>query len=249
MLCDGIISKAKKLSHSGDAFPKEVHIISSSPDPLYHVISYFQTVFMPHDVVPMTELAIRNGLKHVCLGRTPTSNTGQRDMVHPAPSSSPSGSFEPRTFKVGLYSTVVLHVCDISLMAVDAIVCSDNSQLEHSEGVAQLIAEAAGQEMVTFCGEIIDNQLTVSVSEVVQTPPGDLPCKLVLHTVGPDWPANNSPKEMASCLMQLKQTFDNIFEEARLMDVKSIAIPSISTGKISYVILYWIIHFHKVVVI
>ena len=68
-------------------------------------------------------------------------------------------------------------------------------------------------------------------SGVCVTSAGNLPCKYVIHAVGPSW--NDSESEARISL--LRKTVQNCLNEAhRLGDVKSIAIPAISTGAFGF---------------
>ena len=68
-------------------------------------------------------------------------------------------------------------------------------------------------------------------SGVCVTSAGNLPCKYVIHAVGPSW----SDSESESRIALLRQTVQNCLSEAKkLGDVTSIAIPAISTGAFGF---------------
>ena len=72
---------------------------------------------------------------------------------------------------------------DITKIKCDAIVNPTDMHYAHGGGVDEVIHEAAGQELYRACME----QGLLSVGHAVITPAFNLPCKYVIHTVGPWW--------------------------------------------------------------
>src|SRR5690606_7337792 len=72
---------------------------------------------------------------------------------------------------------------DICEQAVDAIVNAANSQLMHAGGVAAVIARRAGTELIEDSKRIAP----VPLGQAKATRAGNLPCKHVIHAVGPVW--------------------------------------------------------------
>ncbi|XP_078597385.1 uncharacterized protein LOC144873702 [Branchiostoma floridae x Branchiostoma japonicum] len=119
----------------------------------------------------------------------------------------------------------VIEVCcgDITKERVDVIVNAANSRLKHMGGVAQAIAKAGGPEIQNESNRLV-RKGEVSVTKVVVTTAGRLPCKNVLHCVGPQ------RKKDVDCYKLLYVTCTNVLEEAHRLKFKSIAVPAISTG-------------------
>jgi len=105
---------------------------------------------------------------------------------------------------------------------VDAIVNAANEQLRRGGGVCGAIHEAAGPRLAGLCQDIGH----CSTGEAVATPSFDLPCKFVVHAVGPVWGAGAGSQEdelLASC-------YRASLRIAADLHCTSIAFPSISTG-------------------
>lgn len=111
---------------------------------------------------------------------------------------------------------------------VDAIVSAANECLDNCSGVAEVIANAAGSEMEIDCRTRMGQWLKIGVSGNIITCAGNLPCRWVIHAVGPRWRDYND-KEKA--LQSLYKTVVNILETASERQMKSVVMPPISSGQ------------------
>lgn len=114
---------------------------------------------------------------------------------------------------------------------VDAIVNAANERLDNCGGVAEVIANAAGSEMEMECRSKMGKWSKIKVSENIVTCAGKLPCRWIIHAVGPRW-SNYSDKEEA--LQNLYKTVVNILATASERQMKSVVMPPISSGQLTF---------------
>ena len=115
---------------------------------------------------------------------------------------------------------------DITSERADAIVNAANERLEHVGGVAGAIVEKGGFQIQQESRQIISHRGDLQVGEVVYTSAGKLPCKVVIHAVGPRW--NDHDRERNILLLHLACI--SSLRLAAAIRMQSVAFPAISSG-------------------
>ncbi|KAK1166015.1 protein mono-ADP-ribosyltransferase PARP14-like [Acipenser oxyrinchus oxyrinchus] len=135
---------------------------------------------------------------------------------------------DPSHFVVQLSDGLVVSVYqgDMCRCNVDAVVNATNEDLNHIGGIAGALLKAAGPELQTECDRYIRKKGKLKPGQAVLTEAGNLPCKYVIHALGPRWNAAEAKK----AVYQLEKAVKESLSVAETYNCTSIAIPAISSG-------------------
>lgn len=115
---------------------------------------------------------------------------------------------------------------DMSRLSVDAIVNAANENLQHSGGLALALLEAAGPELQKISNDFIAINGNLKTGDAVVTGACNLPCKHVVHTVGPRF-FDHDKKTSVSLL---KRAVQQSLTQAAKLNCSTVALPAISSG-------------------
>eukprot|EP01116_Phalansterium_solitarium_P005513 TRINITY_DN17236_c0_g1_i1.p1 TRINITY_DN17236_c0_g1~~TRINITY_DN17236_c0_g1_i1.p1 ORF type:complete len:237 (-),score=24.00 TRINITY_DN17236_c0_g1_i1:110-820(-) len=114
---------------------------------------------------------------------------------------------------------------DLTEEQADCVVNAANSSLDHSSGLAAAIVKKGGKAIQDQSDVYVHEHGHVEPGEVAVTSAGALPCKHVLHAVGPVWHDGSREEEVI-----LGMTVRSCLEKADQLHHRSIALPAISSG-------------------
>ncbi len=112
---------------------------------------------------------------------------------------------------------------DLTEEAVDAIVNAANSRLQHGGGVAGAISCRGGPQIQAESDVWVRQHGPVAHERPAYTSGGWLPCRYVIHAVGPIWGAGDEVAKLAAAVR-------GALWQAEALKIGSLALPPISTG-------------------
>ncbi len=126
---------------------------------------------------------------------------------------------------------IEIKICDITELNVDIIVNAANKTLLGGGGVDGQIHRKAGPELLEECKTLHGCQ----TGEAKITNAYKLPCKKVIHTVGPVYNdgLHNEEKLLRNCYINSIKLAEEYRKENNLDEI-TIAFPCISTGVYGY---------------
>ena len=113
---------------------------------------------------------------------------------------------------------------DLTREPVDAIVNAANSHLMHGGGVAGAIVRAGGRQIQRESNAWVRQHGPVPTGSAAVTGAGRLPCRYVIHAVGPVWRNRGDEDEL------LAAAVTSALELAAEHHLESVSLPGISTG-------------------
>jgi O-acetyl-ADP-ribose deacetylase (regulator of RNase III) len=112
---------------------------------------------------------------------------------------------------------------DLTQESVDAIVNAANSQLQHGGGVAGAIVRRGGPQIRAESEAWVREHGPVSHAEPAITRGGSLPCRYIIHAVGPVWGEGDEDAKLSAAV-------NGALAAADRLKLATMAIPAISTG-------------------
>jgi O-acetyl-ADP-ribose deacetylase len=119
---------------------------------------------------------------------------------------------------------IALILGDIVEQDVDVVVNAANSGLMGGGGVDGAILRAGGEAQRAARQELRDRIGSLSTGQAAATTPGDMPCRWVVHVVGPVYSRQTDRSELlASCYREALRVSDEL-------GARSVAFPAVSAG-------------------
>ncbi len=112
---------------------------------------------------------------------------------------------------------------DLTEERVDAIVNAANAHLQHGAGVAGAIVRRGGSKIQAESDAWVRTHGPVPHAQPAYTGAGKLPCRYVIHAVGPIWGEGVEDKKLHAAVY-------GALELADQLNLASVAFPAISTG-------------------
>ena len=124
------------------------------------------------------------------------------------------------------FKQITIYKGDITDYKADVIVNAANGELQHVGGVAKAIADKGGPiiqvestQYVRRRGRLVDGDVWLTKKV------GHLPCKALIHAVGPQWEGGGAKKRA-----HLSKAIFQSLEQTSKYQYRSIALPAISSG-------------------
>ncbi|XP_029295286.1 protein mono-ADP-ribosyltransferase PARP14-like isoform X2 [Cottoperca gobio] len=115
---------------------------------------------------------------------------------------------------------------DICSFSVDVVVNAANEDLHHIGGLAQALLKAAGPELQKISNDHVTKNGKLRPGDAIVTGACNLPCKYVVHAVGPRFSDYTREKSVS----HLKLAVKNSLTQAEAVNCSTIALPAISSG-------------------
>lgn len=123
---------------------------------------------------------------------------------------------------------------DLTSFKADAVVNAANSDLHHCGGLAAALSSAGGPAIQQESDAYIKRNGSLMTGEAVVLTAGLLPCKMIIHAVGPCLNSFPSPYEVSQAKPLLERAIKSILTSVEEYSLKSVAIPAISSGLFNF---------------
>ncbi|XP_021378675.1 poly [ADP-ribose] polymerase 14-like isoform X2 [Mizuhopecten yessoensis] len=131
--------------------------------------------------------------------------------------------------QVGQSKQCIVVEGDMTLLKVDVMVNAANTDMMHGGGIAGAISAAGGSVIQKECDDYVTKHGPVPEGKAICSSSGRLPCKMVVHTVGPIWQDGSHGEEK-----KLQEAVYRSLEIVHEQGYSSVALPAISAGIFGY---------------
>jgi len=114
---------------------------------------------------------------------------------------------------------------DLTTETVDAIVNAANDSLIHASGLAGAIVKKGGDVIKEESKKYVKEKGRLDEGQVATTSAGRLPCKHVIHCVGPMWHDGKKGEPLL-----LDMSMRSVLDESTRLQITSVAVPALSSG-------------------
>ncbi|KAK5611703.1 hypothetical protein CRENBAI_011808 [Crenichthys baileyi] len=156
-----------------------------------------------------------------------SGNKNQRQ----APTISPEKRFE---FVMHSGVKVSVWKADLTHFPADAVVNAANEDLKHCGGLALALSKAGGPQIQMESDDYIKNYGKLQTGKTVVFDAGLLPCKKIIHAVGPELSMNSSRHDVQKAKLMLEAAIWSILNSVAKYNLADVAIPAISSGLFHY---------------
>ncbi|XP_036000627.1 LOW QUALITY PROTEIN: protein mono-ADP-ribosyltransferase PARP14-like [Fundulus heteroclitus] len=115
---------------------------------------------------------------------------------------------------------------DICGLNVDAVVNAANEDLQHIGGLALALLKAAGPKLQMISDDYVSKNGKLRPGDAIVTEACSLPCKFVVHAVGPRY----SEFDKKTAIFRLKGAVKESLKQAEMVKCSTVAMPAISSG-------------------
>ncbi|MEQ2213579.1 hypothetical protein XENOCAPTIV_017288 [Xenoophorus captivus] len=147
------------------------------------------------------------------------------------PTISPENRFE---FVMRSGVKVSVWKADLTHFRADAVVNAANEDLKHYGGLAQALSTAGGPQIQMESDDFVKKCGKLPTGKTVVLDAGSLPCKKIIHAVGPELSMSPSRYEVQKAKSMLETTIWSILNRVEEYHLADVAIPAISSGLFHY---------------